>query len=113
MGGPSLRPYTWVQILGPPLVTCSIPYFQDTTNNQNKATNYADSIDTNMKKKRKAIFNALLNSKIFHATCYASGTVDQGFFHNGVSLKVEGQAWCSGESCLTESPGRGFEAASP
>ena len=22
-------------------------------------------------------------------------------------------AWCSGESCLTESPGRGFEAASP
>jgi len=25
----------------------------------------------------------------------------------------EGQAWCSGESCLTESPGRGFEAASP
>jgi len=22
------------------------------------------------------------------------------------------QAWCSGESCLTESPGRGFEAAS-
>jgi len=27
--------------------------------------------------------------------------------------EVEGQAWCSGESCLTESPGRGFEAASP
>jgi len=26
---------------------------------------------------------------------------------------LEGQAWCSGESCLTESPGRGFEAASP
>ena len=26
---------------------------------------------------------------------------------------IEGQAWCSGESCLTESPGRGFEAASP
>ena len=25
----------------------------------------------------------------------------------------EGQAWCSGESCLTESPGHGFEAASP
>jgi hypothetical protein len=25
----------------------------------------------------------------------------------------EGQAWCSGESCLIESPGRGFEAASP
>jgi len=25
----------------------------------------------------------------------------------------DGQAWCSGESCLTESPGRGFEAASP
>ena len=25
----------------------------------------------------------------------------------------EGQAWCSGESCLTESPGRGFEVASP
>jgi len=25
----------------------------------------------------------------------------------------EGQAWCSGESCLTESSGRGFEAASP
>jgi hypothetical protein len=24
-----------------------------------------------------------------------------------------GKAWCSGESCLTESPGRGFEAASP
>jgi len=22
-------------------------------------------------------------------------------------------AWCSGDSCLTESPGRGFEAASP
>ena len=26
---------------------------------------------------------------------------------------LEGQAWCSGESCLTESPSRGFEAASP
>ena len=26
---------------------------------------------------------------------------------------MEGQAWCSGESCLTESPGHGFEAASP
>ena len=25
----------------------------------------------------------------------------------------EGQAWCSGESCLTESPGRGFKTASP
>ena len=25
---------------------------------------------------------------------------------------LEGQAWYSGESCLTESPGRGFEAAS-
>ena len=25
----------------------------------------------------------------------------------------EGQAWCNGESCLTESPGHGFEAASP
>jgi hypothetical protein len=25
----------------------------------------------------------------------------------------EGQVWCNGESCLTESPGRGFEAASP
>ena len=25
----------------------------------------------------------------------------------------EGQAWCSGESCLTESPGRRVEAASP
>jgi hypothetical protein len=25
----------------------------------------------------------------------------------------EGQAWCSGESCLTESPGHGFKAASP
>jgi hypothetical protein len=25
----------------------------------------------------------------------------------------EGQSWCSCESCLTESPGRGFEAASP
>ena len=24
----------------------------------------------------------------------------------------EGQAWCSGESCLTESPGRGFKATS-
>ena len=30
-----------------------------------------------------------------------------------LSLSLEGQAWCSGESCLTESPGRGFEAASP
>ena len=29
------------------------------------------------------------------------------------SNKLEGQAWCSGESCLTESSGRGFEAASP
>jgi len=29
------------------------------------------------------------------------------------NLIAEGQAWCSGESCLTESPGRGFEAASP
>ena len=28
-------------------------------------------------------------------------------------MNLEGQAWCSGESCLTESPGRGFEAASP
>ena len=28
-------------------------------------------------------------------------------------LSNEGQAWCSGESCLTESPGCGFEAASP
>ena len=26
---------------------------------------------------------------------------------------LEGQAWCSGESCLTESPGRGFETTSP
>ena len=25
---------------------------------------------------------------------------------------MEGQAWCSGESCLTESPGHGFEEAS-
>ena len=25
----------------------------------------------------------------------------------------EGQAWCSGESCLTESPCHGFKAASP
>jgi hypothetical protein len=25
---------------------------------------------------------------------------------------LEGQAWCGGESCLTESPGCGFEAAS-
>jgi len=29
-----------------------------------------------------------------------------------VLILVEGQAGCSGESCLTESPGRGFEAAS-
>jgi len=28
-------------------------------------------------------------------------------------LLLEGQAWCSGESCLTQSPGCGFEAASP
>ena len=28
-------------------------------------------------------------------------------------IGLEGQAWCSGESCLTESLGRGFEAASP
>ena len=28
-------------------------------------------------------------------------------------LYFEGQAWCSGESCLTESPGHGFEAGSP
>jgi len=27
--------------------------------------------------------------------------------------EFEGQAWCSGESCLTESLGHGFEAASP
>ena len=26
---------------------------------------------------------------------------------------MEGQAWCSGESCLTESLGHGFEVASP
>ena len=26
---------------------------------------------------------------------------------------IEGQTWCSGESCLTESPGRGFETTSP
>ena len=26
---------------------------------------------------------------------------------------LEGQVWCSGESCLIESPGCGFEAASP
>ena len=30
-----------------------------------------------------------------------------------IGLLFEGQAWCSGESCLTELPGRGFEAASP
>jgi hypothetical protein len=29
-----------------------------------------------------------------------------------MGLTYKGQAWCSGESCLTESPGRGFEAAS-
>ena len=29
------------------------------------------------------------------------------------NIVCEGQAWCSGESCLTESPGRGFEAAAP
>jgi len=28
-------------------------------------------------------------------------------------MEIEGQAWCSGESCLTKSPDRGFEAASP
>jgi hypothetical protein len=26
---------------------------------------------------------------------------------------MEGQAWCSGESCLIKSPGHGFKAASP
>jgi len=28
-------------------------------------------------------------------------------------MLLEGQVWCSGESCLTELPGHGFEAASP
>ena len=28
-------------------------------------------------------------------------------------LCSEGQAWCSGENCLTESPGHGFELAFP
>jgi len=26
------------------------------------------------------------------------------------NVELEGQVWCSGESCLTESPVRGFEA---
>jgi len=30
-----------------------------------------------------------------------------------IALRWEGQVWCSGESWLTESPGHGFEAASP
>ena len=35
------------------------------------------------------------------------------FLGAGKPCEAEGQAWCSGESCLTELPGRGFEAASP
>ena len=38
---------------------------------------------------------------------------DQNIKKYAVAYTLEGQAWCSGESCLTESPGRGFEAASP
>ena len=34
-------------------------------------------------------------------------------FYPGLYVSLEGQAWCSGESCLTEPPGHGFEAASP
>ena len=41
-------------------------------------------------------------------------TMEYGcWFFLGIFHALEGQAWCSGESCLTESPGRGFEAASP
>jgi hypothetical protein len=29
-----------------------------------------------------------------------------------LSIDSEGQSWCSGEICLTESPGRWFEAVS-
>ena len=37
-----------------------------------------------------------------------------GFFFISYYIESEGHAWwCSGESCLTESPGRGVEAASP
>jgi hypothetical protein len=28
------------------------------------------------------------------------------------NIIYEGQAWCSGDGCLTESPGRGFKTAS-
>ena len=38
---------------------------------------------------------------------------DFGKFKFAMRCYLEGQAWCSGESCLTESPGHGFEAASP
>ena len=34
-------------------------------------------------------------------------------FSSILNKLAEGQAWCSGESYLTESPGRRFEAASP
>ena len=37
-----------------------------------------------------------------------------GDIYSGTLLgNTERQAWCSGESCLTESPSHGFEAASP
>jgi hypothetical protein len=36
-----------------------------------------------------------------------------GILPSDTNMYHEGQAWCSGESCLTKSPGRGFEAASP
>ena len=45
--------------------------------------------------------------------CHILGKVVLTIKLNRVGVDREGQAWCSGESCLTESPGRGFEAASP
>ena len=45
--------------------------------------------------------------------CVARGHKSIGVYFFLLWMCVEGQAWCSGESYLTESPGRGFEAASP
>ena len=43
----------------------------------------------------------------------AIGLSNTGKLYRFLNIHSEGQVWCSGESCLTESTGRGFEAASP
>jgi hypothetical protein len=63
-------------------------------------TNHAKEQETQQKK-----------SSWYHSE-YVTAEWISRIFQSAIQQK-EGQGWCSGESRLTESPGRGFEAASP